>query len=156
MTAIQALAGVAVVLLACGTQPQATPVAGNEVPPRAENLVQPAYPEEARKAGVEGKAIVEVTVGADGVMRRCSLVVSSGNAQLDEAALQVVHVSKFAPGTKDGKPVEMKVRVPFQFKLDDNPKQPRGEVPGGTYRAVWPNEPQCREAREPVMPVVEV
>ncbi len=134
-------------LLACGTQPQPKPVASTEVPPKTESLAQPAYPEEARKAGVEGKAIVEVTVGADGVMRRCSLVVSSGNAQLDEAALQAVHVSKFAPGTKDGKPVEMKVRVPFQFKLADKQIEQRGEahgIPGWAGR------------HEPVMPAMEV
>jgi protein TonB len=136
-----------VALLGCGSQPQAPSAGSTEVPPRAESLVQPAYPESARKAGVEGKAIVEVTVGADGVMRRCSLVVSSGNAQLDEAALQAVHVSKFAPGTKDGNPVEMKVRVPFQFKLADKQIEQRGEahgIPGWAGR------------HEPVIPALEV
>ena len=148
MRAFLTLAGAALTLLACGTQPQTKPAASNEVPPKAESLVRPAYPEEARKAGVEGKAIVEVTVGADGVMRRCSLVVSSGNAQLDEAALQAVHVSKFAPGTKDGKKVEMKVKVPFQFKLGDGAKESRGQTTGGTYWVRWPDEPQCRVLRE--------
>ena len=147
MKVILTLAGAALVLLACGSQPKTTPVAGSEVPPKAESLVQPAYPEEARKAGVEGTSIVEVTIGADGVMRRCSLVVSSGNAQLDEAALQAVHASKFAPGTKDGKPVEMKVKVPFRFKLEDKQEEQRGEAPAATSWAA---------RHEPVMPAREV
>ena len=120
-TAMSAVA----LLISCGSQPQTKPAAVNEVPPRAESLVQPAYPEEARKAGIEGTSIVEVAIGADGVMRRCSLVVSSGNAQLDEAALQAVHVSKFAAGTRDGKPVVMKVNVPFRFKLADKRSERR-------------------------------
>jgi len=148
MKAILTAMSAAVLLLACGSQPKTTPVAGSEVPPRAESLVQPAYPEEARKAGVEGKAIVEVTVGADGAMVRCSLAESSGNPQLDEAALQAVHVSKFAAGTRDGKPVEMKVKVPFRFRLGDKTKDSNGKTPGSTYRAGWYVDPQCRVLRE--------
>ncbi len=140
------LAAVALALLACSSQPNNTPVAGDEVAPRAESLVQPTYPEEARKAGIEGTSIVEVTIGADGVMRRCSLVVSSGNASLDEAALQAVHVSTFAPGTKDGKPVEMKVKVPFRFKLADKQLEQRGE----TYAP-----PGWAEQHQPVVPAME-
>ncbi len=155
MKALLTAMGAAVLLFACGSQPASTPAA-SEVPPKAESLVQPAYPEEARKAGVEGKAVVEVTVGADGSVLRCSLAASSGNDFLDQAAVGAARDSKFAAGTKDGKAVEMKVKVPFQFKLNDNPKQPRGEVPGGTYRAVWPTEPLCRETQEPVRPVAEV
>jgi TonB family protein len=118
MKAVLTAMSAAVLLLACGSQPATVPTA-SAVPPRAESLVQPAYPEEARKAGIEGTSIVEVTVGADGVMTRCSIAVSSGNAALDEAALQAVHVSRFAAGTKDGKPVEMMIQVPFRFKLAD-------------------------------------
>jgi len=81
-------------------------------------------------------------------MSRCSLVVSSGNAQLDEAALQAVHVSKFAAGTRDGKPMEMKVKVPFRFKLGDGAKESRGQTTGGTHWVRWPDEPQCRVLRE--------
>ncbi len=148
MKAILAMAVVAATLLGCGSQPQASAVSV-EVPPRAESLVQPAYPEAARKVGVEGKAIVEVTVGADGAVLGCSLATSSGNSDLDQAAKGAAQGSRFAPGTKDGKPVEMKVKIPFQFRLGDNKKESRGVAPGGTYRASWPVEPQCREARVP-------
>ena len=149
MKAILTAVGAAGLLLACGSQPASTPAAASEVPPRAESLVQPAYPEEARNAGVEGTAMVEVLVGADGEVLGCSLATSSGNSFLDEAAVGAARNSRFAPGTVDGKPVEMKVTVPFRFKLEDKPKEPRGEVPGGTYRASWPDDPQCREACEP-------
>jgi len=146
MKAILALAGVAVVLLGCGSQPGPATAGRSEVPPKALGLVQPAYPEEARKAGVEGTTMVEVTVGVDGAVLGCSLATSSGNGYLDEAAAGAARGSRFAPGTVEGRPVEMKVKVPFRFKLDDRPKSPRGEAPSGTYRANWPDDPQCREA----------
>jgi len=149
MKAILTLAGVAVALLGCGSQPGPAPAGRSEVPPSAISLIQPAYPEEARKAGAEGTAIVEVTIGADGAVVACSLATGSGNSLLDQAAMGAAQSSKFAAGTIDGKPAEMKVKVPFRFKLDDKPKEPRGEAPGGTYRANWPDEPQCRDAREP-------
>ncbi len=148
MKAILTVVGAAVLLLACGSQPASTPVA-SEVPPRAESLVQPAYPEQARKAGVEGTAMVEVLVGADGAVLGCTLATSSGNGFLDTAAVGAARSSNFVPGTKDGRPVEMKVKVPFRFKLEDKPKESRGQEPGGAYRAVWPDEPQCREAQPP-------
>jgi TonB family protein len=147
MKAILALAGVAVALLGCGSQPGPATAGRSEVPPNALDLVQPAYPEEARKAGVEGTAMVEVTVGADGAVLGCSLATSSDNSLLDEAAVGAARSSKFAPGTRDGKPVEMKVKVPFRFKLEDKPKESRGQVPGGTYWTAWPDEPQCRDTR---------
>jgi TonB family protein len=156
MKVILALVVVTVALLGCGSTPQAPAAVSTEVPPRAENLVQPAYPEEARKAGVEGKTIVEVTIGADGAVLGCSLVTSSGNGHLDAAALGAAQSAKFAPGTKDGKPVEMKVQIPFQFKLGDSQKESRGKAPGSTYRAGWSDEPQCREARVPALPAMEV
>jgi|WetSurMetagenome_2_1015567.scaffolds.fasta_scaffold65904_1 periplasmic protein TonB len=116
-------------LLACGSQPAATPTA-SEVPPKVESLVQPAYPEEARKAGVEGTTIVDVTVSADGAVLGCSLATSSGNDLLDAAAIGAAQNSKFAPGTKDGKPVVMKVKVPFRFKLEDSHSEGHSDAQG--------------------------
>ena len=156
MKATLTLTAVALALLACGSQPGPATAGRTEVPPIALSLLQPAYPEEARKAGAEGTAMVEVAVGADGTVLGCSLTVSSGNTLLDDAAVGAAQSSKFGPGTIDGKPVEMKVRVPFRFKLDDKPKEPRGQAPGGTYRASWPDEPQCRDMREPALLAREV
>jgi protein TonB len=146
MKAVLTIAAAAL-LLACGTQEQTPQASANEVPPKAVELVQPMYPEDARKAGAEGTSIVEVTVGADGVMVRCSLATSSGNSQLDEAALQAVHVSKFAAGTRDGKPVVMKVNVPFRFKLAD--KRSERRIDAQDVRGVV-------RRYQPAMPALEV
>jgi len=125
MKTILTVGSAALLLVACGSQPATPQTGSSEVMPKVVEQAQPIYPEEARKAGVEGTAIVDVTIGADGAMVRCGLAAGSGNSQLDEAALQAVHVSKFAAGTRDGKPVEMKVKVPFRFKLADKHSERR-------------------------------
>jgi periplasmic protein TonB len=146
MKAILTAAGAVLLLFACGSQP-ATPPAAAEVMPRAESLVQPTYPESARKAGIEGTAVVEVTISTDGTVLGCSLATSSGNDLLDKAAVGAAQTSRFAPGTKDGKPVVMKVKVPFRFKLGDSHSAKRSDTQdvlgmAGRY--------------EPVMPAMEV
>jgi TonB family protein len=128
MKAILTATAMALALLACGTQPQTKPAAAIEAPPKAESLAHPVYPEAARKAGIEGTSIVEVAIGADGAVLACSVVTSSGNGLLDQAAVDAARSTKFAPGTKDGKPVEMKVKVPFRFKLGDSHSEKRSDA----------------------------
>lgn len=48
------------------------------------------YPEAAQRAGIEGRAEVRVTVTASGGERLAELARSSGHAQLDEAALDML------------------------------------------------------------------
>ena len=145
MKAILTAASAALLVFACGSQP-ATPPPAVEVTPRAESLAQPTYPESARKAGIEGTAIVDVTISADGAVLGCSLATSSGNDLLDAAAIGAAQTSKFAPGKKDGKPAVMKIKVPFQFKLADKQSSRTGA------QDVWGVARQY----EPVMPAMEV
>jgi protein TonB len=150
MKAMLAMAAAAL-LLACGA-PQA---GGKEVPPKPVSVVQPAYPYEARKAGVEGMVTTQILVGADGAVREVTVLKSSGNTVLDSVALEAARTSTFEPGTRDGKPVEMNVTLPFNFRLDDGPKDKRGAAPEDLYRTGWPDGPQCRGAREQGLPWME-
>ena len=136
-----AMGAAVLLMLACGTHPGTPQAVKNNVPPKVVSLSQPAYPEEARKAGIEGTAFVQVTIAADGAVFGCSLLTSSGNGPLDQAALQAARESKFAPGTVGGKPVEMKVNVPFRFRLDEGPKDTRGQVPGDRF---WTGQPDVQ------------
>ncbi len=145
MKAILTAASAALLLFACGSQP-AGKAAKGEIPPGVENLVQPTYPEDARKAGIEGTAVVEVTISEDGAVLACSLATSSGNDLLDAAAMGAAQSSKFAPGKKDGKPAVMKIKVPFQFKLADKQSSRTGAQ---DVRGV-------ARQYEPVMPAMEV
>ena len=48
------------------------------------------FPDELRRAGVEGLVSVRLTVSRSGVVSRASLAQSSGSAALDDAALRLV------------------------------------------------------------------
>ena len=75
------------------------------------------YPEEAKKAGKEGKVIVMAEVDESGKIVNVS-VKKSVDKFLDEAAKEAVSKVMFTPGKVSGKPVKVKVAIPIMFKLD--------------------------------------
>jgi TonB family protein len=83
-------------------------------PPRAISNPEPDYPQEARK-GHAGKIVISMIVGSDGQPR--DVKVDSGiSPELDQATLGAVEKWRFQPGTKDGKPVPVKIAVEFDFR----------------------------------------
>ncbi len=71
------------------------------------------YPREARRLGIEGVAMVLVHVGTNGQVTRAVVRTSSGNAQLDRAALRVARLYEFAPGAGG------RALLPVRFRLRD-------------------------------------
>ena len=69
------------------------------------------YPAEARRRGIEGRAVVEIRVDARGVVIDAVLVTSSGSALLDRQALRVLYDYRFEPGSGG------RARVPVNFRL---------------------------------------
>ncbi|MGD2136709.1 MAG: energy transducer TonB [Gammaproteobacteria bacterium] len=56
------------------------------------------YPDEARRAGLSGKLLMDVTLNADGSVRNISIMRPSGSQVIDEAAIRIVNLaSPFAP-----------------------------------------------------------
>lgn len=83
------------------------------------NMNLPNYPAEALKAGIEGVAIVEVEVSAEGEVLSVRIERSSRNRMLDNAALEAARRWKFHPSTRGGQPITSKVRVPVTFSLSE-------------------------------------
>ena len=75
------------------------------------------YPDASKRAGEEGRCIVQVTVSADGRITGETIQQSSGFPRLDEACLKGVHGQHMKPATEDGKPVETTASLPIQWKL---------------------------------------
>ena len=74
------------------------------------------YPDLAKKAGIEGRVIVQFVVDERG--RVVDPVVVRGlGAGCDEAAVRAVSRARFRPGTRHGKPVKVKMSVPITFRL---------------------------------------
>ncbi len=74
------------------------------------------YPEMAKKAGVEGRVIVQFVVDEQGNVQDPQVVRGLG-AGLDEVAVNAVKQAKFKPGMQRGQAVKVKMSLPVTFRL---------------------------------------
>ena len=93
------------------------PVAEVFVPPSFLFRQEPAYPERARRAGVEGVVGVRIALAADGAVRQVELTQSSGSRHLDEAALAAARASTFSPASRNQSPVGAEAVASYRFEL---------------------------------------
>lgn len=102
------------------------PLAPPTVPstqPLARNTPPPAYPEALACDGVGGQVVLQVEIGVDGRPASMRVLGSSGETELDEAAIAAVRGWEFAPATTNGQPAPSKIQVPVTF----TPPSPRPE-----------------------------
>ena len=110
----------AIALSACGpSEPAAPVIAPTEV--AAVQTPPPDYPVELACSGVGGQSVLKVVVGPQGTPTEVTLLTSSGNSQLDDAAIQRVREWKFKAATRNGQAVPTPIQVPVSF----NPPQPK-------------------------------
>ncbi len=74
------------------------------------------YPEIAKKAGVEGRVIVQFVVNEQGIVEN-PVVVRGIGAGCDEEAIKAVRQARFTPGKQRGKAVKVKMSLPVTFRL---------------------------------------
>ncbi len=74
------------------------------------------YPELARRAGIEGRVVVQFIIDEQGNVNNPVVVRGIGGG-CDEEALKAVAKAKFIPGKQRGKPVLVKYSLPVSFKL---------------------------------------
>ncbi|MGE5175675.1 MAG: energy transducer TonB [Hyphomicrobiales bacterium] len=86
-----------------------------DTPPVPVSSPAPDYPEWAREAGVSGRVLLHVLVGADGAVRR--VVVKEGVTGLSEPARAAVARWVFRPAKANGHPVAVWVAIPVLFRL---------------------------------------
>lgn len=84
--------------------------------PRAIYSPDPAYSEEARKAKFQGTVGLWAVIGVDGRPRDLWISRSAGMG-LDENSLDTVRTWRFEPGTKNGKPVPVRMYIEVNFHL---------------------------------------
>ena len=75
----------------------------------------PLYPEEELCQRIGGQAKLLGTYDERGVFVDIAVVVSSGNRNLDKAAISALAVSRIVPGQRAGVPVRGQVYAPFVF-----------------------------------------
>lgn len=78
--------------------------------------VQPAYPELAVRAGLEGTVVVKILVDKEGKARQ--VLIEKSDAEIfDQSALDAAKQLVFTPAYMNYGPVSVWVKVPFHFKL---------------------------------------
>ncbi len=79
--------------------------------------ITPIYPDFALKNKIQGTVILEVEILKDGTVRDIH-VRRSVPGGLDQAAIDAVRKVKFQPGRSGGKPIDVLLIVPVEFKLN--------------------------------------
>lgn len=93
-------------------------IAAPTVPPRIKRYSEPAYPSSVKSAGITGTVRLRVLIDKNGNPEAVSVNSSSGNAQLDQSALNTAYKWRFTPGLDSyGKPVRCYAYIPVRFTL---------------------------------------
>jgi len=79
---------------------------------------KPVYPSMSKRLGEQGKTIVRVLIGADGLPKQTSIRQSSGFDRLDEAAQAAVMSWRYVPGKRNGVVEPMEFNVPINWVLN--------------------------------------
>ncbi|NGP77395.1 energy transducer TonB [Balneolaceae bacterium YR4-1] len=74
------------------------------------------YPDKAKKAGIQGKVIIQFIVNEKGEVEDPQVIRGIGGG-CDEEALRVVKQAHFKPGKQRGRPVRVQYSLPIYFKL---------------------------------------
>ena len=79
---------------------------------------KPAYPALSKRLGEQGKVVVRVLIGADGIPKNAEFYQRSGFERLDQAALNTVLKWRYVPGKRAGVAEDMWFNVPINFVLE--------------------------------------
>lgn len=87
-------------------------------PPYVQYAPDPVYPSAARNREIEGTVYVTMYVNAEGSVDSVALSSSSGNGELDRAAIKAVYQWQFIPARNGaGQPVSCQITMPVYFRL---------------------------------------
>lgn len=92
------------------------------------------YPEEAKKASIQGTVHVQVLIGADGIPKKARIL-SSDNIMLSVSALNAFKKFRgFKPAIQKNKPVATWMTIPIKYKLNNDNLY---DKPKGFWELLW-------------------
>jgi len=91
-------------------------IADGVTAPRIIRRVDPIYTQEARDNHHQGTVVLEAIIRADGTVQVVRVVKSIGMG-LDEQAMLALSQWQFAPGTRNGQPVNVSIMIEVNFNL---------------------------------------
>jgi TonB family protein len=123
---------------------------GKIEPPKLIKVVEPVYPEEARKEGVEGTVILEARTDKEGNVEDVQ-VLRGIDPYLNEAAIAAVRQWKYEPMYIKGKPHGIVFTTTARFKLEDKNKE-IGDFAEGAIELGEDEKPKLLKKVDPVYP----
>jgi len=96
--------------------------------PRLVHRVAPVYPEIARKAGVEGRVILQIVVDEAGKVIEARPVVADPPGIFEQDAMTAVMQWRFEPALKDGNPIKVRMGQLVEFRLHPVLRMPLAPV----------------------------
>lgn len=84
---------------------------------RIKSILLRRYPSHLRNAGVEGTVLLQLWIDEAGAVTRYEMARSSGSAELDRIAQEVIDLMEFRPAFNVGKPVPVSVSLPIVFEV---------------------------------------
>ena len=94
-------------------------------PPKLIKKVNPVYPEEARKAGIEGVVVLEATIDTQGKVAKLK-VLEGENDLLNKAAIDAVRQWEYEPFHLGGKAMPLMFTVTIRFALNGKKAEEEG------------------------------
>jgi len=78
-------------------------------------MPKPIYPPESIRRGEKGRVMVRIEFRADGTVGEIEILEHPGHPRLVAATVEALRAYRFDPATRDGRPVDYRVNVPFDF-----------------------------------------
>lgn len=86
---------------------------------KVKSLTPPIYPRQAREQGLEGTAVIQLTIDVDGNPSDIHVFQTSGHKILDQQARLTIEEWRFSPAEILGKPIQQQVNIPIRFQLSN-------------------------------------
>ena len=97
--------------------PKYTPIYQVDREPELSSEVKIPYPDDARRAGIEGTVTLSITVDLEGRVVSARVLNGPGHG-LNEAARNAILRFRFRPAIKGGEPVSTEMKYSYTFLLD--------------------------------------
>ena len=88
-------------------------------PPSFRYKAEPKYPSEAKRAGKEGKVVLEATIDEDGKVKDITVKEDTVGFGCARAAIQALKASRLNPAKRGGESVSQRITVKYVFKIED-------------------------------------
>jgi protein TonB len=80
--------------------------------------IKPEYPRLARRMGLEGTVVLVLTIDEAGRIEDCRVEESQAHQLLVDAAVETAMAGRYAPGTRDSRPVTDTLTLRIVFRLE--------------------------------------